>query len=634
MIRFFRNYQKTVFGILVFFAAALLMSSFGVNLASNKSSLADRPAIQVDDIKISRAEFQQKKRQVEAQYRKMFGNQYQKLVEQFGLNTTQNVIDGLVDSTLLKQVALKKGFAAGDNEVLEAIQKQFPGGYNREALLASGVTPESFLKDTQDQVITEQINALLRQASIPTKKEIADEYVKEETTYELESLLFTPQKFEDKVVTPTDDELKKYFDGHSSEFQTQPSVTFQYISFEPEKFFSGIEVPTEEIEFYYTENEKEFQVPPSVTARQIQLLFPKENDPKKLAETREKAQTVLEKAKSGENFDSLVKQYSDDMTTKFNGGLLGTVTKGKYKGDFDKKVFSLTAPGIADFVESEYGFQIVKVEKLNEATTKSLDEAKDTIIKKLKSEQAPGIADAAARELFDAFLTGEVSLDTLASQKGFKVEKQLKPSFEGETIAGAPTDFVKKIMANLPETKQLIEDKKTSLVVEVLDSKEAQIPELTLIKPAVITAYKKNKSYELAKNAADSALAQIKEGKSLAEVAKSLSLSIDKNSDIKRGLRKPPLDSEEAEDLVLSAETIPSTPQSLITNQDGTYTLARVVSKKVADANSATPEALKKVGENLNQDITRDLRKELLDNLKKKSKIDIDPSVIASGGNL
>jgi peptidyl-prolyl cis-trans isomerase D len=560
----------------------------------------------------------------------MFGAQYQQLVQQFGLNIGQNVLDGLVDSTLLSQVAQQKGFAASDNEVLETIQKQFPGGYNRDALAASGMTPEQFLKETEQQVMLEQISTILRQASIPSKKEVEAQYLKEETQYELESIAFTPKKFEASVANPSDEDLKSYFDSRSSEFQTKPSVAFSYVSFDPEKYFPQVEVPQEEIDFYYTENQKEFETPESVTAKHIQVLFPKENDPKKLAEAREKAQEVLGKAKAGENFESLVKQYSDDMTTKFTGGLLGSVPKGKYKGAFDQKVFALKSPGVADLVETEFGFQIVKVESFSEATIKSIEDVRNDIIKKLKNEQAPAIADAAAREFFSNFLASDKSLEEFASQNNIAVIKQSKLVTESEVVTGTPKDFTKKIIESLPEVKQIIEDKKTSYIVEVTQSEESKVPELSEIKAFVLAAYKKNKSFEVAKKSSDEVLTLIKNGKSLSDAANTVALSVDKTTEVKRGQRNAPLISEEAEELVLSADLLPSIPQQTFSDGNGTYYIARSISKKVPEISSAKPEDLQKTRENLNQELAQNLRKEILDSLKIKTKIDIDTSVLAA----
>jgi len=631
MIRFFRNYQKTVFGILIFFAAALLLSSFGIDLAHQRGNNSDRPAIQVGDASISRTEFVQKRRQVESQYRKMFGPQYQQLIEQFGLNIGQSVLDGLVDTTLLSQVAHQKGFAASDNDVLDAIQKQFPGGYSRDALAAAGVTPEQFLKETEQQVMLEQMATLLRQASSPTKQEIEQRFIKEQTQYNLEYISFLPKKFEATIAEPSEDELKSFYDSHNVEFQTKPTVSFSYVSFDPEKFYAQVEVPQEEIEFYYTENQKEFEIPQRVTARHIQILFPKDNDPKKLAAARERATEALGKAQAGENFQALVKQYSDDITTKATGGLLGVVPKGKFKGVFDQKVFALKEPGIAELIETETGFQIVAVEKIQEAETKQLEEVRSDIIKKLQSEQAPAIADAAAREFFDGFLATEMSLEAFATEKKFPITKQDKPLTTTDTVSGAPKDFTQRVMNNLPEIKQLIEDKKTSYIVEVTNSQEARIPELSSIRSAVLAAYKVSKSFEAAKRAADNALALSKESKSFADVAKGVTLSVEKASNIKRGGRAAPLTSEENEDIVLTDAALPTAPQQVLSGDDGSYYLARVIAKNIPQPSTATAQDLKKIEESLNQELAQNLRKEILDALKTKTKIVIDQSVLAAG---
>ena len=630
MIRFFRKYQKTVFGILIFFAAALLLSSFGINMAYDKGSNKDKPAVAINDVHISHAEFEQKKRAVEAQYRRMFGKQYQQLIQQFGMNISQNVLDSLVDNTLLISAARAKDFAAPEDAVLESIQKQFPGGYSPEALYASGTTPDKFYHDTEDQVIIEQITKLLEQSSIPSKKEVQDRYAENESAYDVEYIAVDPAPFEKTIATPSDEELQKFYDTNKSVYQTKPTVSFNFVEFNPEQFFSSVEVPQEEVEFYYTDNTKEFTVPDSAKVHQIQLLFPKDADPKKLAEVREKAQDVLKRAKAGENFEALAKANSDDAGTKLNGGDIGWVTRGKFGKAFDAKVFpGSKTSGVLDLIESDTGFQIVAVDDFKESTTKTLDEVKDDIIKKLKSEQAPAIADAAAREFYDAFLSSEKSLEEFAKEKDLKVTKQTAPLTETQDATGMAPGITKKIMENLPEVKQFVEDKKSSFIVEVSDSKEAQIPDLVAVKGDVVKAVTKQNAITAAHAVADKLLASIKAGKSFADAASENQQKIESIKGAKKGDKKGVLTaSEELQKAALTvSDTYPTVPSSVITANNRFY-IVRTTARKIPDFTAAKAEDVEKIRSELKEEKTSEARKLLLEQLKKKAKIEIDQSIL------
>ncbi|MCK9478843.1 MAG: peptidylprolyl isomerase [Firmicutes bacterium] len=79
-----------------------------------------------------------------------------------------------------------------------------------------------------------------------------------------------------------------------------------------------------------------------------------------------KADDLLAKAKSGENFDSLVEQYSEDPGSKSmpegyylgKGFVLGS--QGGMVPSFETASFELDVDEVSDIVETDYGFHIIK----------------------------------------------------------------------------------------------------------------------------------------------------------------------------------------------------------------------------------------------------------------------------------
>ena len=163
-----------------------------------------------------------------------------------------------------------------------------------------------------------------------------------------------------------DEEYKKKLEGLGIDdtylrSQQEQDLTIQKYK---ENFDKNLKISDEEMKKYYEEHKADYYKD-EVKASHI-LISTVDDNGKELSEAKKKeakkkAEEVLKKAKSGEEFSELAKEYSDDSGSAANGGDLGYFTKGQMVQPFEEAAFSLKSGEISGLVESEYGYHIIKV---------------------------------------------------------------------------------------------------------------------------------------------------------------------------------------------------------------------------------------------------------------------------------
>ncbi len=119
---------------------------------------------------------------------------------------------------------------------------------------------------------------------------------------------------------------------------------------------------------FFNENQPKFEQPEMVRAAHI-LIMTKTEEGKELPEETVKAkralaEKVLERARKGEDFAALAKEFSEDRGSKENGGEY-TFPRGQMVPEFEKVAFSQEPGTISDLVTTGFGYHIIKtIEKI------------------------------------------------------------------------------------------------------------------------------------------------------------------------------------------------------------------------------------------------------------------------------
>jgi peptidyl-prolyl cis-trans isomerase C len=153
----------------------------------------------------------------------------------------------------------------------------------------------------------------------------------------------------------------------------------------------NVNVTDEDVKKFYDENPAKFEQPEMVRASHI-LLSTKDTatntelpEDKKAAK-KKLAEDLVKRARAGEDFAKLAKEFSEDPGSKDNGGEY-TFPHGKMVAEFDAAAFSLKTNQVSDVVTTEFGFHVIKL--LEKMPAKKVELAKvSSDIKEYLGQQA------------------------------------------------------------------------------------------------------------------------------------------------------------------------------------------------------------------------------------------------------
>jgi parvulin-like peptidyl-prolyl isomerase len=161
-----------------------------------------------------------------------------------------------------------------------------------------------------------------------------------------------------------------------------------------------VEVSDEETKKFYDENPARFEQPERVRAAHV-LIGTRDNatgtdlSDEQKAEKKKVAEAVLKRAKAGEDFAALAKEFSEDPGSKDKGGEY-TFPRGQMVPEFEAAAFSLNTNQVSDLVTTQFGYHIIKTyEKLP---------AKKVDYEEVKSDLKEGLANQAIQKKLPDYL--------------------------------------------------------------------------------------------------------------------------------------------------------------------------------------------------------------------------------------
>jgi peptidyl-prolyl cis-trans isomerase C len=126
----------------------------------------------------------------------------------------------------------------------------------------------------------------------------------------------------------------------------------------------NVQISAEEIRKFYDQNPQRFEEPEQVKVSHVLISTWDDITRREMSDSQKKArkavaEKVLAKAKAGDDFTALVKEFSDDRRSKERNGEY-TFPRRRLPPEFEAAAFSMKPDQISDIVTTRFGYHVIK----------------------------------------------------------------------------------------------------------------------------------------------------------------------------------------------------------------------------------------------------------------------------------
>ncbi len=371
--------------------------------------------------KISLSLYQQTLQQRIEAMRREFRELDSRFIQQ--LNIPQQILNQLIQQSLLTQLSKEMRIKATDNEIRKKIMSypvfqkegQFVGFALYQKILDRNRIPlPEFEKSLQQEIIMEKVVEVLTAGVTVTDEELWENYKNTNDTARIEYVTLGLDKVElDKEPDP--EKLVEYFEKNRDTYKIPEKREADYYFIKTEDLKAKVELSDSEIIAYYDDNTARFKEPEKTKASRIYIPFEEQERDLVMNQARD----LLDQIRNGQDFGELARLHSKDEKAPESGdwGLYEWKSLSQQEQD---EINRLSQDEVSDVLEITDGVVILKVIEKEPESTQPLEAVKERIIIILKDEKARQMAEEEIVRLEKA-AKKETSLDVAAQILGLGI---------------------------------------------------------------------------------------------------------------------------------------------------------------------------------------------------------------------
>jgi peptidyl-prolyl cis-trans isomerase D len=371
-------------------------------------------------------------------YQQAMSDRRRRLVQMMGRNVDaelfsstafkRQVVEELIDTTLQNETLHASGFRISDAQLAALIQNtavfHTDGQFDRDRyeLLVqnSGMTIQGYESYQRQQGVVDQLVRGLGQSAIVSTNSIDKAWklldqrrIASYTTLEFDNFL------DDIQVSET--AIEKEYQANLDSYFKPASIQVDYLKLSVEDLGTRLDVDEADILQMYEDNPDRYRQPGSRSASHILLKVDSDATNAQIDQVRQRASEIVARARGGESFASLAEVNSDDKGSVKRGGELGVIRPGTMAKPFEDAVFVMGEGEISEPVRTQYGFHVIRLDRITESRVQPLDQVRSEIEAEVRRLRAEEQFNELAEILGSTVFEQPDSLEPAADHLGVKV---------------------------------------------------------------------------------------------------------------------------------------------------------------------------------------------------------------------
>ena len=322
---------------------------------------------------------------------------------------TKTMLDGLISSRITRVEAERLGLTASDAEVAARLREQnkpTDGKPFDQALYEQNVTEQfgsiaSYEQNVRDDISSQKLNAFLTSGVTVSEEEVLNDFQRKNAKFDLNYVAVSSTDLA-KTITPTDAELKEYFEKNKTSYYISvPQKKIKYVFINTAKMGEKLQLADADLKTEYDNLPADKKIA-GVNGQEIVLRVPKPELDSQVA--GKAAELVQQLKKDGattvteEAFATLAKGHSENPGTAQAGGKLsGPVRENPNKADDPYQRLLKLKPGeITEPISYQGRYFILR---RGDDVPKSYEQAKKEIEVSLRNRRAYAVAAELAQKV-------------------------------------------------------------------------------------------------------------------------------------------------------------------------------------------------------------------------------------------